>query len=90
MFVGCRTHSTIAAYSTCVPTLVVGYSIKSRGIAKDLFGDYKDLVIPIEDLENGVDLVEKFIEFSNKFLDDSSEKAENIRNSLNLGVKNAK
>ena len=37
-FVGARTHATIAAYSTCVPTLVVGYSIKSRGIATDLFG----------------------------------------------------
>ena len=37
-FVGARTHSTIAAYSTCVPTLVVGYSVKARGIARDLFG----------------------------------------------------
>ena len=37
-FVGARTHATIAAYSTCVPTLVVGYSVKSRGIARDLFG----------------------------------------------------
>ena len=36
-FVGARTHATIAAYSTCVPTLVVGYSVKSRGIARDLF-----------------------------------------------------
>ena len=25
-FIGARTHSTIAAYSSCVPTLVVGYS----------------------------------------------------------------
>lgn len=38
-FIGARTHSTIAAYSTCVPTLVVGYSVKARGIAKDLFGN---------------------------------------------------
>ena len=33
---------------------------------------------------------EEFIKYSNKFLDDSTEKAENIRNSLKLGDKNAK
>lgn len=26
MFIGARTHATIAAYSSCIPTLVVGYS----------------------------------------------------------------
>lgn len=31
-----RTHASIASYSSCVPTLVVGYSMKSAGIAKDL------------------------------------------------------
>lgn len=36
MFVGGRTHAVISAYSTCVPALALGYSIKSRGIAKDL------------------------------------------------------
>ena len=35
-FIGSRTHSVISAYSTCVPTLALGYSIKSIGIAKDL------------------------------------------------------
>lgn len=38
-FVGARTHTTIAAYSSGVPTAVLGYSVKSRGIAKDLFGE---------------------------------------------------
>ena len=36
MFIGGRTHAVISAYSTCVPALALGYSIKSRGIAKDL------------------------------------------------------
>ena len=49
-FVGARTHATIAAYSTRVPTLVLGYSIKSRGIAKDLFGREKNYVISVQDL----------------------------------------
>ena len=35
-FVGARTHAVISAYSTCVPTLALGYSVKSKGIANDL------------------------------------------------------
>ena len=31
-----RTHVSIAAYSSCIPCVVIGYSIKSLGIAKDL------------------------------------------------------
>lgn len=55
-FVGARTHATIAAYSTCVPTLVVGYSVKSRGIAQDLFGTDKSYVLPVQELNNKDDL----------------------------------
>lgn len=51
MFVGARTHATIAAYSTCIPTLVVGYSVKARGIARDLFGSEDHYVIPAQMLE---------------------------------------
>jgi polysaccharide pyruvyl transferase WcaK-like protein len=36
MFIGARTHAVISAYAMCVPTIALGYSIKSRGIAKDL------------------------------------------------------
>lgn len=35
-FIGARTHAVISAYSMYVPTIALGYSIKSRGIAKDL------------------------------------------------------
>lgn len=55
-----RTHASIAAYSTCVPTLVLGYSVKSRGIAKDLFGQYEKYVINISNLQNDDDLLEGF------------------------------
>jgi polysaccharide pyruvyl transferase WcaK-like protein len=37
-FAGSRTHATIAALSTNVPTFCIGYSVKSRGINRDLFG----------------------------------------------------
>ena len=38
VFAGSRTHATIAALSTNVPTFSIGYSVKSRGINHDLFG----------------------------------------------------
>ena len=60
MFVGARTHSTIAAYSSCVPTLVVGYSVKARGIAKDLFGTEEDYVLPVQELKQSNQLVDSF------------------------------
>ncbi|WP_408072099.1 polysaccharide pyruvyl transferase family protein [Butyrivibrio sp. JL13D10] len=59
-FIGARTHSTIAAYSTCVPTLVLGYSVKSRGIAKDLFGTDENYVIPVQKLSTDRDIVRAF------------------------------
>lgn len=55
-----RTHASIAAYSTCVPTLVVGYSVKARGIAKDLFGTDENYVMPVQSLKDEKDLLEAF------------------------------
>lgn len=59
-FIGARTHATIAAYSTLVPTLVVGYSVKARGIAKDLFGTDNNYVIPVQKLKDANDLARAF------------------------------
>lgn len=59
-FVGARTHATIAAYSTCVPTLVVGYSVKAAGIAQDLFGSQEHYVLPVQSLKDPQDLVQGF------------------------------
>lgn len=59
-FVGARTHATIAAYSTCVPTLVVGYSVKAKGIAKDIFGTYDNYVLPVQSLKEKDDLTKSF------------------------------
>ena len=50
MFIGARTHATIAAYSNCVPTAVLGYSVKAKGIAYDLFGDKNNYVTPVQKL----------------------------------------
>ena len=58
--VAARTHASIAAYSTCVPTLVIGYSVKAKGIAKDIFGTYENYVLPVQSLANEMDLVNAF------------------------------
>lgn len=59
-FVGSRTHSTIAAYSTGVPTLVSGYSVKARGIARDLFGTEQSYVLPVQQMTQPEELSRAF------------------------------
>lgn len=60
-FIGARTHATIAAYSNYVPTMVLGYSIKSKGISKDIFGEEK-LVLGIEQISSSSNLIAGFDE----------------------------
>ncbi len=60
MFIGARTHATIAAYSTSVPTLALGYSVKSKGIARDIFGTEEHYVLPIQELQNPDELASGF------------------------------
>lgn len=60
LFIGARTHATIAAYSSFVPTLVIGYSVKSKGIATDLFGTYDRFVLPVQELDESAQLLERF------------------------------
>lgn len=72
MLIASRTHASIAAYSTNVPTLVIGYSVKSRGIAKDIFGTYKDYVVSADVLE-GDKLINSFI-----WLDKNKKKIKSV------------
>ena len=53
LFAGARTHSTIAALSSGIPTLSFAYSIKARGINRDLFGHTNYCLEP-KDLDTGV------------------------------------
>lgn len=47
LFIGSRTHTTISALSSGVPTITIGYSRKSEGINKDIFG-HNDFVLSIK------------------------------------------
>lgn len=51
-FIGGRTHAVISAYSMCVPSIALGYSIKSKGIAKDL-GLSEKLVVDSKKIQKG-------------------------------------
>lgn len=58
--IAARTHASIAAYSEKIPTLVVGYSVKARGVAQDLFGSYEKYVIPVQSLRGRDDMTIAF------------------------------
>ena len=49
-FAGARTHSTIAALSSGIPTLSFAYSIKALGINRDIFG-HTDYCLEPTDLD---------------------------------------
>ena len=55
-----RTHASIAAYSTCIPTIVVGYSVKAVGIAKDIFGTSDNYVLSVESIRDDMELIYSF------------------------------
>jgi len=51
-FIGARTHATIAALSSSIPTLSIAYSVKAKGINKDLLEDMP-VVLPTPELTAG-------------------------------------
>ena len=59
-FLGARTHATIAAYSTEVPTIAIGYSMKAKGIAKDIFGTFDQYVAPVQNFVREDELIKSF------------------------------
>lgn len=71
-FIGARTHSIIAAYSSYVPALALGYSMKSVGIATDIFGSADDYVLSFKEIKAKEDIYNKF---SNIFRNEQSIKA---------------
>lgn len=60
IFIGGRTHSVISAYSTCVPAIALGYSIKSMGIANDV-GMPLETVVDTTKVTNDSVLINAFL-----------------------------
>ena len=74
LFAGARTHSTLAAMSSNVPTIFIGYSMKARGLAQDAFGHLDWLI-------NGRDLVSSPTLLAKK-LSELSEQEDTVRAQL--------
>lgn len=49
IFIGARTHATIASTSQLIPTIALAYSVKAHGIMKDIL-DVKQCVIDVKEL----------------------------------------
>ena len=65
VFIGARTHSTIASRSSYVPTVAIAYSVKAYGILKDIFGEVgNDLIVDVKSitLQNLIRAFEKALE----------------------------
>ena len=58
--VAARTHACIAAYSSLVPVLALGYSTKAAGIAKDVMPADDPFVVPVQALSGQGDLSTAF------------------------------
>lgn len=76
VFAGARTHSTIAALSTHVPTLSIGYSLKARGINKDAYG-HLDYCLAVRDLT-----VASFTERISSLLDQETDIRKQLASSI--------
>jgi len=83
-FIGARTHSTIAAYSSGVPTIALGYSVKARGIAKDIFGEEK-YVLDIKAMTDYRELRDEFL----KLLENENEIRRELMKSIPLRMRSA-
>ena len=53
-----RTHASIAGYSSGVPTLVIGYSVKAEGLAKSIFGTSDKYIVYNKDIRNSKQILE--------------------------------
>ena len=85
-FIGARTHAAISAYSTCIPTIAIGYSIKSKGIAKDI-GMPEEIIVDSINIRKN-QLLDAFYHLLNE-ADSLSKHLHNIMDSYKQRCKNA-
>jgi len=87
-FVGARTHATIAAYSSGVPTLALAYSLKARGLNEDLFGS-DEFLLDAKDfnLENLIKKFDHLVKHHSRAEGCLSEKRKVFTQMIETGVK---
>jgi len=87
-FIGARTHSTIAALSSGVPTLTLSYSIKAIGMNADIFGS-KDFLIEASEfsLENLDSKFQKLVKDQEQIRTILRDRKNDIENMAMPGIK---
>jgi polysaccharide pyruvyl transferase WcaK-like protein len=88
LFAGARTHSTIASLSSGIPTLSFAYSIKAKGINRDIFGHEEYCLDPArltpEIVTSGI---ESMLADTDRIKRELEEKIPRIRtNAMNAGM----
>lgn len=78
LFIGARTHSIIAAYSSYVPAIALGYSVKAIGIANDLFGDLDGMVVDVRNTDTDDELLKAYM----SLVERSKELRELLKNKI--------
>ena len=80
LFIGARTHATIAAASMLVPTIAIAYSIKAFGIMEDVLDKEKCVCdIRSSSCEELLGKVEYLMENSDNVVKEMSKRLEKIR-----------
>lgn len=80
-----RTHASIAGYSSGVPTIVIGYSVKAEGLAKSIFGTSDKYMVYNKNITN----VKQILEASLYMLNDRETfKKKEKEATLSLNVMN--
>jgi len=82
LFAGARTHATIAALSSGVPTLSFAYSIKALGINRDVFGHARYCLDPLDlDVNVTADLIISMLDQETSIRTDLHERIPMIQRS---------
>ena len=91
LFIGARTHATIAAASMLVPTIAIAYSIKAFGIMEDIL-DKEKCVCNLTSLscKDLLSKAEYLIENSEKVVEEMKKRLEKIREQSMLNGELAK
>jgi colanic acid/amylovoran biosynthesis protein len=87
-FAGARTHCTVAALSSGMPTLSFGYSIKAQGINRDIFG-HTDYCLEPKYLEEEavMDRISSMLDETTAIKRDLTERISKVqREALNAGI----
>lgn len=82
-----RTHASIASYSTSVPTIVMGYSVKARGIALDLLGSEDAYVLSVQNLKDKEQLLNLYIDLIHNEKDIRTTLRKQVSNYKDMAMK---